>query len=104
MANMFYKPKLIEISIQELINHIRIKADSSVGPSCNLSYTDEYACGVWTDGNDGAGGGDWGHMCIEIGPLFCCNQHEDWYCSTQITPIVAANKLAVYINLYEMCF
>ena len=42
--------------------------------------------------------------CIEIGPLFCCNQHEDWYCSTQITPIVAANKLAVYINLYEMCF
>ena len=85
---MFYKPKLIEISIEELINHIRIKADSSFNPSCTLSYADENACGVWADGNDGAGGGDWGHMCIEIGPLFGCNEHEDWYCSTQITPIL----------------
>ena len=84
---MFYKPELIEISIEELIKNIRIKADSSIGPSCTLSYADEHACGVWADGNDGAGGGDWGSMCIEIGPLFGCNEHEDWYCSTQITPI-----------------
>ena len=85
---MFYKPVLVEISIEELINHIRIKAYSSVGPSCSLSYADEHACGAWSDGNDGPGGGSWGQMCIEIGPLFGCNEHEDWYCSTQITPIV----------------
>ena len=87
---MFYKPKLIEISIEELIKHIRAKADSSTGPSCSFSYADELACGVWADGNDGAGGGSgsWGHMCIEVGPLFGCNEHEDWYCSTQITPIL----------------
>ena len=84
---MFYKPKLIEISIEELVNHIRIKADSYSGPSCNLSYTDEYACGIWANTSQGAGGGDWGSMCLEIGPLFGCNEHEDWYCSTQITPI-----------------
>lgn len=39
----FYKPVLIEIPVEELINHIRIKADSSVDPSCNLSYADEKA-------------------------------------------------------------
>lgn len=84
---MLYKPVLIEIPVKLLINHIRIKSNSAAGSSCSLSYADEKACGEWADGNDGAGGGSWGHMCIEIGPLFGCNEHEDWYCSTQITPI-----------------
>ncbi len=85
---MFYKPKLIEISIEELIKHIRVKADSSTGSPCTVSYADEMACGVWADGEDGAGGGDWGHMCIEIGPLLGCHEHGDWYCSSKLMPIL----------------
>ena len=82
---MFYKPVLVEISVKELINHIRIKADSSLSDPCQLAFTEEKACSIWADGSDG--GGDWGSMCIDVGPLFGCNQHDDWYCSTQITPI-----------------
>ena len=84
---MKYQPRLIVIPVNQLISHIRIKADSSSGPTCTMSFTDEAACGIWADGNDGAGGGDWGHMCLEIGPLLGCQQHGDWYCSTIITPI-----------------
>ena len=80
-----YKPKLLIISIDELISHIKLSAASY--PTCQSSYTDEHGCGAWADGDDGAGGGSWGHMCQAIGPLFGCNEHEEWYCSTIITPI-----------------
>lgn len=84
---MFYKPVLIEISLQQLINHVRLKADSTLGPTCTLSFADENACGVWADGNDGAGEngeGSWGYVCVEVGPLFGCNDSDDWYCSDLI--------------------
>lgn len=74
----YYKPVLLEFSIQDLIKHIRLKAGS--GPSCTLSYADEMACGVWADGNDGPGGGA-GHVCIEVGPLFGCDSESDFYCN-----------------------
>ena len=80
-----YKPFLIIISTQNLINHIKVKADS-VGSGCTLSVAEEDACGDWADGSDDSAP-TWGNMCVDIGPLLGCNEHPDWYCSTVITPI-----------------
>lgn len=80
-----YVPTLVVISVQELIKRIRVKADSSgnIGPTCTLSYIDENACGAWADGNDGppGGGGSWGAMCIDLGPLFGCDEDSLLACN-----------------------
>lgn len=80
-----YKPVLIVIPVEEFIKTVKVKAYSQGG--CYIDGAGENACGEWADGNDGTSGGSWGHMCIEIGPLFGCDEHEDFYCSTIITPI-----------------
>lgn len=79
-----YIPKLLIVSTEEMIANVKVKANSDA-PKCNLSYYDERACGAWADAEDGAGGGDAGSMCLEIGPLFGCG--NDFYCSSAITPI-----------------
>lgn len=83
-----YKPQLIVISISDLINHIKIKANS-LGPTCNSAYAEEQACGIWADGTDGAGGssggGSWGGMCVQIGPLLGCE--DDIYCGA-LAPVL----------------
>ena len=82
-----YKPKIEIINMKQLVNSIRLNADSSGGPTCNLSFTEENACGVWSDGNDGPGGGGWSQMCMQIGPLLGCNKFGILSCSTIFSPI-----------------
>ena len=84
-----YKPKLIIISTEELINKIKVKADSILGPSCQagLDYTETQACGIYADVDSSPGGGH-NNMCVEIGPLFGCNKYGILSCSTSITPIL----------------
>ena len=61
-------------------------------PQCNLAYTDEMGCGIWSDGGDGAPG--MGsiiegllQMCQEVGPLFGCEKYGVLACSSVITPV-----------------
>lgn len=83
-----YKPKLLVLSVEEMIKNIRVKANSNDdndydGPSCMYLHADETACHIWADGEEAGGGGDDGSvsMCVQVGPLAGCDIIESWACT-----------------------
>ena len=84
------KPELICLETKELVCKIKLKASSL--PSCSTDYAGDQACpelsvgDTWCNtlgyGEDGSGEIGCGILsqCIEVGPLFGCN--DDAACST----------------------
>ena len=78
------KPELICILTEELLCKVKAKASSL--PSCEITYAEDHACpelsvaDTWGSGGDVELGCGILSQCIEVGPLFGCN--DDYYCST----------------------
>ena len=78
------KPELICISTMELLCKVKAKANSN--PSCTSDYSGDQVCSELSPGDTWGEGGDVEigcgilAQCIEVGPLFGCNDEN--YCSS----------------------
>lgn len=86
MIMQWRKPELICFKTKDLLCKIKAKADSVA--SCINAYAEENACpelsvgDTWGDGGEVEIGCGILSQCIEVGPLFGCN--DDNYCSSMI--------------------
>lgn len=84
MTMQWRKPELICFKTKDLLCKIKAKAGSV--PSCTSAYAEENACpelsvgDTWGDGGEVDIGCGILAQCIEVGPLFGCN--DDNYCSS----------------------
>lgn len=79
------KPNLLNYETKDLLCKVKARANS-MDPNCSTAYLEESACSeltvgdTWGDGGDAELGCGIISQCVEVGPLFGCNDEN--YCSS----------------------